>query len=360
VLPAANGLVNDTLAVARARTEVLSNSASTLDSFRNSGTGVPLETRTLLELSRDEELKKPRTWLIDQLLPLGALVLLHGPPKSGKSTLAAAIAGSVASGTPFSNLNSSAADVLWLDLERGYRVTSERLFESFAPSAMDRCHVYAGRAIQAHDIAATLRNGPFGLVVLDSISRYMRIDDENAAAEMNRAIAPLASLAHELNIAVIGIHHDRKAGGSGGTARRGSGALFAVADMTIQLSREGSQGDPRRRLTIESNIDGVLDTLSITRTSSGFDATGAAGPERKLDRLLNAIGSLTLTAEEIARRLGLSRQAIAGDLELGVSTGALRRSGSGKKNDPARFSRNAIGAASAANGAGVEELRGRS
>ncbi|MFY9233003.1 MAG: AAA family ATPase [Fimbriimonadaceae bacterium] len=60
---------------------------------------------------------QPQDFLIEGLLPRGYLAILAGEPKSGKSCLATGIALAVATGTPFVQMPTKQAPVLWLSLE---------------------------------------------------------------------------------------------------------------------------------------------------------------------------------------------------------------------------------------------------
>jgi hypothetical protein len=56
---------------------------------------------------------------VEGFLPRGYLVILAGDPKIGKTSLATAIAASVAAGHPFAGMATTQSPVLWLSLEEG-------------------------------------------------------------------------------------------------------------------------------------------------------------------------------------------------------------------------------------------------
>ncbi len=59
----------------------------------------------------------PPEFLIQNLLPANALVLLVGPPKSGKTDLAAAMARAIATGRPFADRATEPGTVFWISYE---------------------------------------------------------------------------------------------------------------------------------------------------------------------------------------------------------------------------------------------------
>ncbi len=66
-------------------------------------------------------------WLVDGVIPEGAITLVSGDSGVGKSTFVLALAGAVANGQPFLGLNSIRRRVLIMDKENGLPVTRERI-----------------------------------------------------------------------------------------------------------------------------------------------------------------------------------------------------------------------------------------
>jgi len=74
------------------------------------------------------------------------------------------------------------------------------------------------------------------LFIIDTLSAFWSVDNENDAARVSGALLPLNHLLDK-NIAVLLVHHFRKSGGDEGTASRGSGALGAGVDIMAEFSR---------------------------------------------------------------------------------------------------------------------------
>lgn len=69
----------------------------------------------------------PMKWLIDDLLPVGGVVMLSAKPKMGKSFLAIQLALSVASGGEFLGFQARKNEVLYIDLETSQRSMKNRI-----------------------------------------------------------------------------------------------------------------------------------------------------------------------------------------------------------------------------------------
>ena len=69
----------------------------------------------------------PMKWLIDDLLPVGGVVMLSAKPKMGKSFLAIQLALSVASGGEFLGFQARKHEVLYIDLETSQRSMKNRI-----------------------------------------------------------------------------------------------------------------------------------------------------------------------------------------------------------------------------------------
>jgi len=71
-----------------------------------------------------------------------------------------------------------------------------------------------------------------GLLIVDSLSKFWNVKNENDAAEVERELKPLVQIARDTNAAVLLIHHNRKneKGDGLGDAR---GSIVSVATAEI-------------------------------------------------------------------------------------------------------------------------------
>lgn len=74
-----------------------------------------------------DKMLPPMKWLIDDLLPVGGVVMLSAKPKMGKSFLAIQLALAVASGGDFLGFQARKHEVLYIDLETSQRSMKNRI-----------------------------------------------------------------------------------------------------------------------------------------------------------------------------------------------------------------------------------------
>ena len=159
--------------------------------------------------------------------------------------------------------------MLWLDLEQDVRLTAETLAAAGATGHKHEIHVYNGLDATGRRMLETVSRIRPIMVVVDSLSRFMRLKDENDASLVNRGIEPLLRTCRELSTSVIAIHHDRKREGNSGRNMRGSSAILAAVDLSIEVKRaDGDQS--RRQLLMTGRCSGVPDRLDITLTETEY------------------------------------------------------------------------------------------
>jgi hypothetical protein len=199
-------------------------------------------------------------WLVEGLWAEEAVGIVGGEPKCCKSFLALDMAVAVASGTaclrrfqvkrPGRVLLYAAEDPLHVVRRRlegiscaaGVALQSLDVQVITAPSL--RLDLQADRS----RLEATTADLRPRLLVLDPFVRLHRID-ENASGEVAPLLAFLRELQRRHHLAVIVVHHARKAGGNvrAGQALRGSSEFHAWGDCNLYLRRGGD----RLTLTIE-------------------------------------------------------------------------------------------------------------
>lgn len=203
----------------------------------------PLDTITAKDLS-ELEIPPPRQ-LVPGLITEG-LNILAGNPKSGKSFFALGLALALANGTPA--LNSihleEPTEVLYLALEdTRFRLKSRIAGLHLNPSS--RLHLAThiprmgegGLALIDH---FTQENPNIGMVVIDTLAKIAdpkvtgNVYEEDAATG-----TALHGLAHSRGIAVLVIHHTRKAAhGDFLHMVSGSAGFTGAADTVMVLTRQ--------------------------------------------------------------------------------------------------------------------------
>lgn len=303
------------------------------------------------------------SYVIDRLIPVGALTVLAGREKEGKSLLALDLCFAVAGGDEWAGRATLAGTVLYLPAEDSARTVRDRL-RLRSGGVMDRSrplrviplsgvaladdHNPSGldlnRPDQIADLRDQIREMHPVLLVLDCL-RELHSAKENDSDEMSATMRPLRQLAHDEHVAIVVIHHAAK-GPDGGI--RGSTAIAAASDViaTWTTARDDVVADGPIRGTL------ALRGRDVHRTSlrlemapdlrfHPFDLPAGAGAPNARGRVLTLLGDgQARTAEEIATAISVPLKTIQNQM-----SGLLRErpvciretGGEGHRNDPRRF-----------------------
>jgi RecA-family ATPase len=187
-------------------------------------------------------------WVCRPLAYLGGVTLISGPPKAGKSTMAAQLQRCRETGDRLFGMFPVATGPTLLVTEEGGAAVVHKTDGLHALEVLDRrSAVGAGLTFaQVLDLITSWGEAhPDGLVFIDTLAIWAGIEDENDAGQATKAIAAITVLAQSTNVAIVLIHHSRKSGGDNGEAIRGSGAILATVDIAVELSRVKPEGDDR-------------------------------------------------------------------------------------------------------------------
>jgi hypothetical protein len=202
----------------------------------------------------------PIRYIVNELLELGSLNILYGPPGTLKSFLIQDLAACVVTGktwlqpAPWGNgagraMTTTQAPAVWLDFDMGARRTIERfaaLGRHYGISNEAPLKIYsmpvpplnAGDPVHV-DLLATRASGA-GLIVIDNLRTVSGGIDENSS-QMSEVMFNLRWLAELTGAAVLVIHHERKSNGfagRSGDALRGHSSIEAAIDLALRVERE--------------------------------------------------------------------------------------------------------------------------
>jgi RecA-family ATPase len=185
-------------------------------------------------------------WVVEPLAYAGGVTLIAGPPKAGKSTLAAQLERCRETGLPlFGRWPVTIGPTLLVTEEGGVAVVRK----TDGLRDLDVLDRRAAGERSWEDVLGLIREWceahPAALVVIDTLAVWAGITDENDAAQVTAAIAPIMLLAQETNASIVLVHHTRKGGGDNGEAIRGSSAILATVDVAAELSRDSPESDDR-------------------------------------------------------------------------------------------------------------------
>jgi len=180
-------------------------------------------------------------WLWNGYIAKGALTVLAGQPKVGKSTLAFGLFAQRALARPLLGLSVSGGQTLLLSEEREASL-SEKANDLHVAEGL---HILCRQDVRMlswpeviDDALLYCRAQSIDLLVVDTFDKWGG-HDENHPGQVVEALQPLLLAAAE-GLAVLILHHQRKAAGSYGEAVRGSNALTGGVDVVMELERAGS------------------------------------------------------------------------------------------------------------------------
>ena len=306
------------------------------------------------ELAKDRH--EPVYWIWEGMLAAGAMTLLTGSWKAGKSTLVSLLLDRRREGGQLLGRTVGAGATIVVSEEEPRMWARRQATLDFGPRVCFFCRPFAGvpplgRWRRFMDkISQLVDEHKIDLLVLDPVACFLPAA-ENHAASLVKTLGELQALTEE-GLAVLLLHHPKKGATAIGQAARGSGALPAFVDIVLELRVPRGSSETRRRrlhgfgrfaqtprmLLAELNADGA-DYVVLPDTAPEDIDSGAAF--EMLDSLLRAAG-VPLTRTDILARWPQSAPppnaiTLWRWLARGCERGALVREGTRSKFEPFRY-----------------------
>ncbi len=219
----------------------------------------PLAAASPLPHLGDLERIAPRPELVRGIIRQGEVALLVGATKARKSWLAIDLCLSIAGGRHWlGTLATAQCQALYIDAECPPSVVGERvrILEGDRQTYARERVAYSSRrsapprhALEAVDmLAAEISVSGAQVAVVDTLSAYWPIADENDNAEATQVIGHIVRVAEEYQCAIVLVHHTPKqAGGRRSVVDAGAGAgAYARRVDTCLVVREEEPDPPER------------------------------------------------------------------------------------------------------------------
>ena len=188
----------------------------------------------------------PIDYLVERLIPEESITILSAKPASFKTWLVYDMAIRVAAGEKFLNkFNVKKTKVLIVDGEAGNRQLRDRFIKLGAASHSEAifCKSALGGAKfcekEINELVKYCKEYKIGLVIFDSLARFIGVKDENNSMEVAKALGQYSRFKAN-GISVVFIAHSRKNnqfGGGGLDSIRGSSDIGASCDICININR---------------------------------------------------------------------------------------------------------------------------
>ena len=249
-------------------------------------------------------------WLMDRVLPLGAVSVIYGQPETGKSFIALDWSVCISEGLPWLDAHKTKqTPVIYIAAEGGtgikkrvralmahYSITDLIAMHWQVVPLLIREEGVLERTLEKLDDDIEGINP--GLIVFDTLSRSFSSGDENASADMTHFVDKIIDLSTRKGTAVLIVHHTNAAGSrerGHGSLRGNVNTMFRCASkqngdrklISVTLEND-KQKDDAKLADIYLDVKLVESSLVLVKGEAPERAkkgTGVPEPMRKVDML---------------------------------------------------------------------------
>jgi RecA-family ATPase len=298
-----------------------------------------VEPFNVLPASKLDKTPPEQRFLIDTLWADSGVGVIGGTPKSCKSWLGLEMAVSVASGQPCLGrfaVRKPGPALIYL-AEDGLEIVRDRLdalcqhhgieIDTLDVRVIVTPSLRLDLECDSQRLYATIARHQPRLLVLDPLVRLHHAD-ENSAQEISRLLAGLRTLQRKHQVAIVLVHHTRKAirGRQPGQSLRGSGDLHAWGDSNLYLRHQRDALE----LTVEHRAAAAPEPLRVklVEPPPHLELVGAPEPEKSLEqRIIEALHTLDepITSTALRKLLAVKNQRLVDALRILDGRGRIKR-----------------------------------
>ncbi len=218
-------------------------------------------------------------WLWRNRIPLGGITLLEGDPGHGKSTMMDDLVARVTSGSamPLSTKEEPgpAAGAILLRGEESLKAVVRPRLEAAGANLEKILAIGGADSIRLPDDLGVLRQGVLEvgakLIVIDPLPQFVDAN-LNSSAGTQKALGPLASLAEDLNIAVVLVRHLGKSASRNSIYRGlGSVSIIGLARSALLVASDPASDEKHRYMLAlnKSNLGSAKSVSYQTEKNAG-------------------------------------------------------------------------------------------
>lgn len=229
-----------------------------LDACKRFLIGGAIEPRNKYNWTTYAELKKEKLpeieWLVKDLLPEGGTSLLAGPPKGGKTTLVRYLIHCVLGGKDFLGMKVQKGKVLYLALEE-HRGEFFKRMEKLGidhPEDFGITFTLPNNGDRMLGLEAAMNKLNPRLVVIDTMFKFVDVDDGNAYNQVIKALKPIEDLGRDNGAHVMLVHHSKKGSGESGAVESVLGSQGIAAAFDTVISVQNKKQDNKSVYTLQT------------------------------------------------------------------------------------------------------------
>jgi hypothetical protein len=282
------------------------------------------------------------SWLWLNAIPEGAISMIAGQPRSGKSTLALNLCLAMARGNEFLNRLTNRSRVAYISIDNS--PTEMKLIASgMGLVETDNIFFHLGQVPQmaVQWLFDVIQKNSIRFAVVDTFQRFLHIEEINDSAIVTKAMDPINHEAQKIGCALMWIHHSGK-GGMLNTRALGSIAIKALSPYYFELSREEGARILTSDLRNGKNFEDAY--LKIDQQTGWTVVAGNkfdAMIERACGKILEflSIEQVGVTEKTIKDEVDMRPQFVSRAIRMLLKHDQLERTGRGVRTDPFKYTR---------------------